>query len=369
MVQNQLHGSPRRVGLPTARELRERQEQRSATRTTMPANGVQQPDAGPDGGPPRGREAAAGPPRNQASTPRGTKMYACEWLCGFKGPFNDVVHHERGCPARTATHEQRTGNSGPSAFQCEWKCGFKSSVEAVTAHEKSCALRADQDTPSGRVFKVFGCEFQCGYTGLYAHVLQHESSCSQRPRPSSISPMPPASAFSDNLAQGTPLNATTLQNTTATPTSFMCERRCGFYGSYIQVEEHETSCTAPPAPAAQAVAYTCQHLCGFSGSFAQVSQHEESCPDPRVPTVEPATGYGCALKCGFSGTDTQVARHQQLCTFGVRQQQHASTSAMQTAREREQQLLLGDVVGLGTYVGDSTVSVSTGVGRWDVHWM
>lgn len=61
--------------------------------------------------------------------------------------------------------------------------------------------------------------------------------------------------------------------------TYECMYKCGFEGSYEEVEAHEKACpkcTDEPGEAAET--YECMHHCGFEGSYEQVEEHEAVCP-------------------------------------------------------------------------------------------
>jgi hypothetical protein len=145
-------------------------------------------------------------------------QYACEFLCGFHGSFEDVSAHENACTARpgvdasagaalgetvgfNATHGSGipVGEQNLSAstlvrmFRCEFGCGFTGAFEGVQAHENECAMRPGKDLahvkmkgnktaspdPHGEREDpvAFRCQSGCGYIGTYDEVLQHEQLC------------------------------------------------------------------------------------------------------------------------------------------------------------------------------------------------
>jgi hypothetical protein len=147
--------------------------------------------------------------RMRGAAAQHSKLFRCDYSCGFQEHFDAVARHERSCLLRPAQHSK--------LFQCDYKCGFQGNFAAVPDHERSCPLKppsdsefslkspqATMDTDEGSDPSTNVEASQLPIASLMTPIYSAEGSCDPESKLSSPPhPIHGHSALRDTLAQWT----------------------------------------------------------------------------------------------------------------------------------------------------------------------
>jgi len=177
---------------------------------------------------------------------------------------------------------------GMKYYTCELECGFtlggEGAFEKVALHEKTCKGR-----PEARAEQEFA-------DAVVSRVLEQRAAPAPAPAPEH------ESGWSATIAER--MKAMDEAKNQRNPQYYVCEKGCGFSGSFAVVEKHEQTCFVRPYTLENVVCDVCNM---YAGTESEVRAHRVLCE------INPANAFQCEKGCGKIGTWKIIADHETRC--------------------------------------------------------